>query len=108
MSVLVTGAAGFVGAHCSLALKKHGDGVLGLDNFNKYYDPSLKRARQALLSKHQIFIVEGDLNDGLLFTKLFNVVLFTPIRHEAGPSVTNLSVRPTPFPSSLESADEET
>jgi len=50
-SVLVTGAAGFVGSHCSLALKKRGDGVLGLDNFNSYYDPSLKRARQKLLSR---------------------------------------------------------
>ncbi|MED6145290.1 hypothetical protein PIB30_023688 [Stylosanthes scabra] len=51
-----------VGSHYSLALKKCGDDVLGLDNFNSYYDPSLKRARQDLLSKHQIFIVEGDLN----------------------------------------------
>lgn len=50
-SVLVTGAAGFVGTHCSVALKKRGDGVLGLDNFNSYYDPSLKRARQKLLSR---------------------------------------------------------
>ena len=53
-SVLVTGAAGFVGSHCSLALKKRGDGVLGLDNFNSYYDPSLKRARQQLLQSHQV------------------------------------------------------
>ncbi|XP_043709541.1 UDP-glucuronate 4-epimerase 6-like [Telopea speciosissima] len=82
-SVLVTGAAGFVGTHCSLALKKRGDGVLGLDNFNSYYDPSLKRARQALLSKHQIFIVEGDLNDALLLSKLFDVVPFTHILHLA-------------------------
>lgn len=50
-SVLVTGAAGFVGSHCAVALKKRGDGVLGLDNFNSYYDPSLKRARQKLLSR---------------------------------------------------------
>ncbi|XP_057754723.1 UDP-glucuronate 4-epimerase 6 [Arachis stenosperma] len=83
MSVLVTGAAGFVGSHCSLALKKRGDGVLGLDNFNSYYDPSLKRARQDLLSKHQIFIVEGDLNDTPLLKKLFDVVPFTHILHLA-------------------------
>lgn len=82
-SVLVTGAAGFIGSHCSLALKKRGDGVLGLDNFNNYYDPSLKRARQKLLSKHQIFIVEGDLNDGPLLTKLFDVVPFTHVLHLA-------------------------
>lgn len=82
-SVLVTGAGGFVGSHCSLALKKRGDGVLGLDNFNDYYDPSLKRARQQLLSKHQVFIVEGDLNDAPLLTKLFDVVPFTHILHLA-------------------------
>ncbi|KAB2092339.1 hypothetical protein ES319_A02G023700v1 [Gossypium barbadense] len=82
-SVLVTGAAGFIGSHCSLALKKRGDGVLGLDNFNDYYDPSLKRARQNLLSKRQIFIVEGDLNDGPLLTKLFDVVPFTHVLHLA-------------------------
>ncbi|MCD9558557.1 UDP-glucuronate 4-epimerase 6 [Datura stramonium] len=82
LSVLVTGAAGFVGSHCSLALKKRGDGVLGIDNFNSYYDPSLKRARQNLLSKHQIFIVEAD-NDAELLKKLFDIVPFTHILHLA-------------------------
>ncbi|KAF5752523.1 UDP-D-GLUCURONATE 4-EPIMERASE 6 family protein [Tripterygium wilfordii] len=82
-SVLVTGAAGFVGSHCSLALKKRGDGVLGLDNFNSYYDPSLKRDRQGLLAKHQIFIVEGDLNDAALLRKIFDVVPFTHVLHLA-------------------------
>ncbi|KAK4374926.1 hypothetical protein RND71_005603 [Anisodus tanguticus] len=43
MSVLVTGAAGFVGSHVSLALKKRGDGVVGIDNFNNYYDVLLKK-----------------------------------------------------------------
>lgn len=83
MSVLVTGAGGFVGSHCSLALKKRGDGVLGLDNFNSYYDPSLKRARQKLLSRHQIFVVEGDLNDAELLRKLFDIVPFTHVLHLA-------------------------
>ncbi|KAK7247078.1 hypothetical protein RIF29_41955 [Crotalaria pallida] len=83
MSILVTGAAGFIGAHCSLALKKRGDGVLGLDNFNDYYDPSLKRARQELLSQHEVFIVEGDLNDAALLKKLFDLVPFTHILHLA-------------------------
>lgn len=82
-SILVTGAAGFVGSHSSLALKKRGDGVLGLDNFNSYYDPSLKRARQDMLTKHQIFIVEGDINDSDLLHKLFDIVPFTHILHLA-------------------------
>ncbi|XP_057497262.1 UDP-glucuronate 4-epimerase 6-like [Actinidia eriantha] len=82
-SVLVTGAAGFVGTHCSLALKKRGDGVLGLDNFNSYYDTSLKRSRQELLQKHQILVVEADINDAELLSKLFDIVPFSHILHLA-------------------------
>jgi UDP-glucuronate 4-epimerase len=47
-SVLVTGAAGFVGCHAAAALRRRGDGVLGLDNFNDYYDTALKRGRVSL------------------------------------------------------------
>ncbi|KAL2511446.1 UDP-glucuronate 4-epimerase 3 [Abeliophyllum distichum] len=82
-SVLVTGAAGFVGTHVSAALKRRGDGVLGLDNFNDYYDPSLKRARQALLERTGVYIVEGDINDVTLLKKLFDVVAFTHVMHLA-------------------------
>ncbi|PSS21578.1 UDP-glucuronate 4-epimerase [Actinidia chinensis var. chinensis] len=81
--VLVTGAAGFVGTHVSAALKSRGDGVLGLDNFNDYYDTSLKRARQALLERSGVFIIEGDINDIALLTKLFEVVPFTHVMHLA-------------------------
>ncbi|ERN14513.1 UDP-glucuronate 4-epimerase 1 [Amborella trichopoda] len=81
--VLVTGAAGFIGTHVSLALKKRGDGVLGLDNFNDYYDPSLKRARQSLLARHGIFVAEGDINDGALLSKLLDFVPFTHVMHLA-------------------------
>ncbi|KAK8660156.1 hypothetical protein V6N13_051090 [Hibiscus sabdariffa] len=83
MSVLVTGAAGFVGSHVSLALKKRGDGVVGLDNFNNYYDPSLKKARESLLNRQGILVVEGDLNDAALLAKLFDVVAFTHVLHLA-------------------------
>ncbi|KAF5775961.1 putative UDP-glucuronate 4-epimerase [Helianthus annuus] len=41
-SVLVTGAAGFVRTHISAILKRHDHCVLGLDNFNNNYDPTLK------------------------------------------------------------------
>ena len=85
MSVLVTGASGFVGAHCSLALRKRGDGVVGIDNFNAYYDPSLKKARKALLASHGVYVVEGDINDGRLLAKLFDVVPFTHVLHLARP-----------------------
>lgn len=45
MKVLVTGAAGFIGAHAAMRLLERGDSVLGIDNLNDYYDPALKRAR---------------------------------------------------------------
>ncbi|CAN8286343.1 unnamed protein product [Cochlearia groenlandica] len=83
ITVLVTGAAGFVGTHVSAALKRRGDGVVGLDNFNDYYDPSLKRARQALLERSGVFIVEGDINDAGLLRKLFKIVSFTHVMHLA-------------------------
>src|SRR5689334_14507532 len=45
MAVLVTGAAGFIGAATSRVLLERGDEVVGIDNLNDYYDPSLKLAR---------------------------------------------------------------
>ena len=45
MAVLVTGAAGFIGSHTARALLERGEDVVGIDNFNDYYDPALKRAR---------------------------------------------------------------
>ena len=44
-TILVTGAAGFIGAALSIRLLRRGDRVVGLDNLNDYYDPSLKQAR---------------------------------------------------------------
>ncbi|XP_072990077.1 UDP-glucuronate 4-epimerase 6 [Typha latifolia] len=83
LSVLVTGAAGFVGTHCSLALKNRGDGVVGLDNFNSYYDPSLKRARQNLLSGRGILVLEADINDAALLAELFATAPFSHVLHLA-------------------------
>ncbi|VFQ75748.1 unnamed protein product [Cuscuta campestris] len=83
ITVLVTGAAGFVGTHVSVALKRRGDGVLGIDSFNDYYEQSLKRARQDLLDRSGVYIVEGDINDYKLLKKLFGIVRFTHVMHLA-------------------------
>jgi UDP-glucuronate 4-epimerase len=49
MRILVTGAAGFIGAYTAKALQERGDDVVGLDNYNAYYDPQIKRDRVAAL-----------------------------------------------------------
>src|SRR5690348_17786477 len=51
MAVLITGAAGFIGAATSRALLERGDEVVGIDNLNDYYDPSLKQARLQMLQQ---------------------------------------------------------
>ena len=55
MTVLVTGAAGFVGYHVCEALLARGEEVFGVDEINAYYDPSLKQARLARLERHTGF-----------------------------------------------------
>ena len=69
MSVFVTGAAGFIGYPLSCRLLEEGMAVVGFDNINPYYDPSLKRARIAQLEAKAakmgspFMLIEADLED---------------------------------------------
>ena len=58
MRVLVTGAAGFIGYHVAGQLLARGDEVIGLDNLNPYYHPTLKDARLERLSSQKKFRFE--------------------------------------------------
>ena len=72
MRLLVTGAAGFIGSALSARLLERGDEVLGYDNVNAYYDPSLKEARLApLLARPGFRLVRANLEDRSAVEKAF-------------------------------------
>jgi UDP-glucuronate 4-epimerase len=63
MSILVTGAAGFIGYHAAAALLARGEQVIGVDSLNDYYDVSLKHARLARLAQPGFTFVQADVSD---------------------------------------------
>jgi len=65
MRILVTGAAGFIASHLCEKLRDLGHEVVGLDNFNDYYSPALKRLNASDLKAKGIDVIEIDLNDNL-------------------------------------------
>jgi len=80
MTTLVTGAAGFIGCHVAQALLARGEAVIGIDNVNDYYDPSLKRARIAALAPDMRF-VEVDFADADALTRALDGIAFDRIVH---------------------------
>jgi UDP-glucuronate 4-epimerase len=71
-TILVTGAAGFIGSHVAHLLLDRGDRVVGLDNLNDYYDPTLKEARLARLAPRSGFSFERvDVADGAALARVF-------------------------------------
>ena len=71
--ILLTGAAGFIGAHMMRALQARGERVVGLDNYNDYYEPRLKRDRVTTLCP-QADIRVMDVSDGAALAALFDDV----------------------------------
>jgi len=70
--ILVTGSAGFIGQAVCTALLARGETVVGLDNFNDYYDPQLKRDRVMRLGPSERFSqVQADLADAAALDGLF-------------------------------------
>lgn len=59
---IVTGVAGFIGSNLAQKLLEQGDQVIGIDQFNDYYDPSLKRKNAHILAKYPEFkLIEADI-----------------------------------------------
>ena len=80
MKILVTGAAGFIGANLVLRLLESAEPlqIVNIDNLNDYYDPSLKEYRLGLIEdkaaahpEHKYTFVKGDLSDRALINKIF-------------------------------------
>jgi UDP-glucuronate 4-epimerase len=96
-TILVTGAAGFIGSHTAATLLERGDKVVGLDNLNDYYDPARKRANlqelAALPGAAESFtFVQGDIRDRALLRELFAKHSFTAVAHLAAMAGVRVSV----------------
>lgn len=84
MKILVTGAAGFIGSALSLRLLADGHRVVGIDNFNDYYDVDLKRARVARALENSSFsLYEVDVADKSAIFEAFKLESFDRVMHLA-------------------------
>ena len=83
MTTLVTGAAGFIGMHLALRLARDGADVVGVDNFDPYYDVALKRARADQLARAGVRCIELDLADHAATEALFRDGRYTRVAHLA-------------------------
>ncbi len=94
MKILVTGAAGFIGSNLAEKLAKRGNTVIGLDNFNDYYDPAKKRANAARLATYPNFrMVEDDIRHRQAMFDLFAAEKFDAVAHLAAMAGVRNAVR---------------
>ena len=92
-TVLVTGAAGFIGMHACARLLARGVTVVGIDNLNAYYDPALKEARLARLLPHPNFRFERlDIADRQALPELFARVRPARVLHLAAQAGVRYSI----------------
>lgn len=92
MNILVTGGAGFIGSATARALTAQGHKVVVLDNFNPYYEVSLKEARVAALLS-EVEIVNGDIRDREMLDGLFTKYKFDAVCHLAAMAGVRYSVQ---------------
>jgi UDP-glucuronate 4-epimerase len=83
-TILVTGAAGFIGFHVAQRLLRDGSRIVGLDIVNDYYDPELKEARLDVLKRHPNFtFLKLDLADRAAIKSVFEQYRFPAVIHLA-------------------------
>ncbi len=92
MKIFVTGIAGFIGFQTAIALKKKGHAVSGCDNFNNYYDVSLKRKRASLLKEAGIEVFEKSIQEIESLAPFFEKTGLTHIIHLAAQAGIRYSV----------------
>ncbi|MBN1217514.1 MAG: GDP-mannose 4,6-dehydratase [Anaerolineae bacterium] len=72
MSILITGAAGFIGSHLTETLLHRGEDIIAIDNFNDYYDPARKRANIAAFERHpNLRLYEEDIRHTDAMAQIF-------------------------------------
>jgi len=91
--VFITGIAGFIGFHTASFLRQRGNDVTGIDNFNSYYDPILKRARVANLEKQGVAIREIDLLEKAKLEQAIEAFQPTHILHFAAQAGVRYSIQ---------------
>ncbi len=93
MKVLVTGAAGFIGAALSERLLSRGDEVVGIDNINDYYDVNLKLARLERLRNYENFkFIKVDIADRQTLESLFTKEKIQRVAHLAAQAGVRYSI----------------
>lgn len=95
MTYLITGGAGFIGSHLAQDLLRRGETVVVYDNFNDYYDPTIKRNNIKRIQHDNLTVIEGDVRDAELIDKVYSNHKISHVAHLAGRANVRASIKQT-------------